>query len=86
MATFADDPAIISSDQDPTMASQRLHHHLNLLQTWMEQWKITVDPAKSTQITFTTRRADCPQVSISNFPISVKQEVKYLGLHLEKKN
>jgi hypothetical protein len=34
---------------------------------------------------FTTRRAICPQVSINNFPIPIKQEVKYLGLHLDQK-
>jgi hypothetical protein len=51
----------------------------------MEQWKISVNPVKSSQITFTTRRAICPQVSINNFPIPIKQEVKYLGLHLDKK-
>jgi hypothetical protein len=51
----------------------------------MEQWKITVNPAKFTQVIFTTRRADYPQVSINNFPIPMKQEVKYLGLHLDKK-
>jgi hypothetical protein len=51
----------------------------------MEQWKITFNPSESTQITFTTRRAECPQVSINNFPIPIKQEVKYVGLHLGKK-
>jgi hypothetical protein len=50
----------------------------------MEQWKIAVNSAKSSQITFTTRRTICPQVSISNFPIHIKQ-VKYLGLHLDQK-
>jgi hypothetical protein len=62
-----------------------LQQHLNLLQNWMQQWKITVNPAKSIQITFTTRRTICPQVSINNFPIPIKQEVKYLGLHFDKK-
>jgi hypothetical protein len=84
MATFADDTAIMSSEQDHTTASQKLQQHLNL-QTWMEQWKITIKPTKSTQIAFTTRRADCPQVRFTNFPIPIKQEVKYLGLHLDKK-
>jgi hypothetical protein len=46
---------------------------------------ITVNPAKSSQITFTTRRTICPQVSINNFPIPIKQEVKYLGLQLDQK-
>jgi hypothetical protein len=85
MATFAGDTAIMSSDQDLATASQKLQRHLNLLQTWMEQWKITGNPAESTQIAFTTIRADCLEVSINNFPISLKQEVKYLELHLDKK-
>jgi hypothetical protein len=83
MATFADDTATVSSDHDPK--SKKLQQHLNLLQNWMEQWKITVNPAKSTQITFATRRTICRQVSINNFPIPMKQEVKYLGLHLDKR-
>jgi hypothetical protein len=60
MATFADDTAIMTSDHDPNTASQELQQHLGSLQNWMEQWKIKVNPAKSTQITFTTRRAVCP--------------------------
>jgi hypothetical protein len=71
----------MSSDHDPNTASQKLQQHLDLIQNWMEQWRITVNPAKSTQVTFTTRRTICPQVSVNNFPI----EVKYLGLHLDKK-
>jgi hypothetical protein len=66
IATFADDTAILSSDADPVRASERLHHHLSLLQTWLKQWKIKVNPIKSTQTTFTTRRGLCPQVSINN--------------------
>jgi hypothetical protein len=66
----------MSSDHDPNTASQKLQQHLNLLQNWMEQWKITDNPAKSSQITFTTRRTICPQFIINNFPIPIKQEVK----------
>lgn len=34
----------------------------------LEQCKIRLDPTKTTQITFTTNRGHCPQVSISNTP------------------
>jgi hypothetical protein len=44
MATFADNIAIMSLGYDPNTASQKLQQHLNLLQNWMEQWKITVNP------------------------------------------
>jgi hypothetical protein len=36
IAIFADDTAILSSDADPARASERLHHHLNLLQNWLK--------------------------------------------------
>jgi hypothetical protein len=85
MATFADDTAIMSSVHDPNTASQKLQQHLSLLRNCMEQWKFAFNAAKSTQITFTTIRTICSQVSINNFPIPIKQEVKYLGLHLDKK-
>jgi hypothetical protein len=64
-----------------TKASVHVANHCNVTKS-----NITVNPAKSTQITFTTRRTICPQVSINNFPIPIKQEVKYLRLHLDKKN
>ena len=37
MATFADDTPILSSDHDPVPVTEKLQHHLRLLQTWLEQ-------------------------------------------------
>jgi hypothetical protein len=37
------------------------------------------------QVTFTTRRINCPQVHINNIKIPVQTETKYLGLHLDQK-
>jgi len=66
MSRFADDTAIISSDPDPVRATERLQHHLNLLQNWLERWGIEVNPTKSAQVTFTTRRDICPPVNLHN--------------------
>jgi len=44
MATFADGTAILSSDPDPVRTTEKLQHHLNLLQHWLEQWRIKVNP------------------------------------------
>jgi hypothetical protein len=74
MVTFADETAIMSSDHDPATASHKLQQHLNLLKNWMEPWEITINPSKSSQITFTTRRAICPQVSINNSLIPTKKK------------
>jgi hypothetical protein len=84
IATFADDTAIMSSDHDPAVATHKLQLHLNLIQNWMDRWKIAINPTKSAQVTFTTRKAICPQVSINNSPVPIKEEIKYLGLHLDK--
>ena len=85
IATFADDTAILSSDSRPDRASEKLQQHLNNLQTWLDQWRIKVNNAKSTQITFTTTHIDCPQTTIYNTPIPIRSEVKYLGLHLDRR-
>jgi len=86
MATFADDTAILPSDPDPVGATENLQHHLNLLQIWLDQWRIKVNPTKSAQVTFTIRRDICPPVNLHNTHIPVKEkEVKYLGLHLDEK-
>jgi len=40
MATFAEDTAILSSDPDPVCATEKLQHHLNLLQNWLERGEL----------------------------------------------
>jgi hypothetical protein len=82
IANFAGDTATLSSDTNPNRASDKLQLHLNILQTWLEQWRVKVNNTKSTQITFTTNRIICPQTTIYNTPIPMKSEVTYLGLHL----
>jgi hypothetical protein len=37
------------------------------------------------QVTFTTKRITCPQVTINNMQIPVQTEVKYLGVCLDQK-
>ena len=85
MVTFADDTAILSSDPDPARATEELQHHLNLLQNWLEQWRIEVNPTMPSQVTFTTRRDIYPPVNLHDTHIPVKKEVKYFGLHLDEK-
>lgn len=85
MATFADDTAILSTDEDPVVASTNLQTHLDKLHDWLLKWRIQVNTEKSTHITFTNKRSTCPQVTINNTPIPTKKEVKYLGLHLDER-
>ena len=41
-------------------------------------------PAKSAHVTFTTKRALCPPVTMNNVPIPMQSD-KYLGLHLDQR-
>jgi hypothetical protein len=85
IATFADDTAIMSTHEDPAIASVNLQHHLNLMNEWLDKWRIKINPTKSAQVTFTLRTSVCPTVTINNVPVPVKTETKYLGLHLDQR-
>jgi hypothetical protein len=44
-----------------------------------------VNEIKSTHVTFTTRRATCPPVKINDVQLPQSDEIKYLGLHLDRR-
>jgi hypothetical protein len=46
---------------------------LSQLQNWLKEWKIEVNPVKSTQITFATRRVLCLQGNINNILFPLKR-------------
>jgi hypothetical protein len=85
IATFADDTAIMASNENPQTASLSLQTHLNQLETRLSKWRIKVNETKSAQVTFTNRKTDCPVVTINGTQLQVKNEVKYLGLILDQK-
>jgi hypothetical protein len=41
--------------------------------------------SKSAHITFTTWRGTCPPVHINNVQLTQREEVRYLGLHLDRR-
>ena len=84
-ATFADDTAILAVNEDPASASLLLQHHLNKLDLWLKKWRIKVNKSKSTHVTFTNRRATCPPVKLNSTQIPQADDVKYLGIHLDRR-
>lgn len=85
VATFADDTAILSSHTDPITASLNLQDNLTEIQDWLHKWKIKVNETKSTHVTFTLRRQTCPPVFLNNCNLPQAEEVKYLGMHLDRR-
>lgn len=85
VATFADDTAIVAAHDHPEEASNILQNHLNRIQTWLAKWKIKASEAKSVQVTFALNNKTCPPVTLNNHPLTVADDVKYLGMHLDSK-
>ncbi|KAL4148240.1 hypothetical protein QTP88_002521 [Uroleucon formosanum] len=50
LASFADDTAILTSNNNPDIASQNLQLHLNKIESWAKNWKIKINDEKSSQI------------------------------------
>jgi hypothetical protein len=50
---------------------------------WAKKWRIKINRSKSTHITFTLRNQTFPTVQMGNVDLPQKNEVKYLGMHLE---
>ena len=84
-ATFADDTAILTVHEDPTIAAYRLQMHLNKIQSWLKTWRMKADEAKSVQVTFTLYKMICPLVKLYNEYLPQADEVKYLGINLDRR-
>ena len=84
-ATFADDTAILAVHEDPTMAAHVLQMHPNKIQSWFKSWTMKSNEAKSVQVTFTLNKMTCPPVKLNNDHLRQADEVKYLGIHLDRR-
>lgn len=78
MATFADDTAILASDDIPLV--ERVQDHLRKLEPWLDKWRMKINEQKSTHITFTLRKSTSPPVLINNKEIPQTDVAKYLGI------
>uniref|UniRef100_A0A1B6KCY8 Reverse transcriptase domain-containing protein n=1 Tax=Graphocephala atropunctata TaxID=36148 RepID=A0A1B6KCY8_9HEMI len=85
VATFADDTALLVSHENPVTASQILQTSLNELSDWLKKWKIEVNENKSSHLTCTLRTQTCPPVSLNNVQLPQVTEVKYLGMHIDRR-
>jgi hypothetical protein len=82
--TFADDTVVLAKDPDPTIASHKLQTNLLAIQHWLTKWRLKANGSKSTHVTFTTCRAICPPVHMYNEQLPQAEDVKYIGLHLDR--
>jgi hypothetical protein len=84
-ATFADDTAILTSDSDPATALLKLQNHLNAIKTCLHKWCKQANTLKSVHVMFTTCTGMCSPVHMNNVQLPCADQVKYLGIHLDRK-
>jgi hypothetical protein len=84
-ATCADDTAVVTIDSDPAIASQKLQTDLLSIQNWFKKWRMKANESKSIHVKFPTRRKSCPQVHINSEQLPQEEDIKYLGLHLDRR-
>ncbi|KAL4090171.1 hypothetical protein QTP88_025070 [Uroleucon formosanum] len=78
VAEYADDKAIISTHENPLIASNMLQNHLTQIESWCKNWKIKINESKSCHITFTLKQGLCPQITFNNIQILTSLTTKYL--------
>jgi retron-type reverse transcriptase len=84
-ATVADDTAILATHEDPAIASMEFQATTSMIDDWAKKWRINVDKSESKHITFTLRNQTCRTVQMVNVDLPQKNEVKYLGMHLDRR-
>lgn len=85
IATFADDTVILSTNEDPVIASMHLQTHLNKIHDWFQAWRMKANASKSVHVTFTLRTRTCPKVCLGNEELPQADTTKYLGIHLDRR-
>ena len=85
ICTYADDTAILASNESPTQASNIVQQEIDLIHNWLQNWNIKINAEKSIHVTFTLRKEDCPPIFLNGTRIPKQNKVKYLGLHLDRR-
>lgn len=85
LATFADDTALLATHDDAVIASRILQDSLNDLTHWFSKWRIKINEAKSVHLTCTLKHLTCPVVYMNNIQLPQVTEVKYLGIHIDRR-
>lgn len=85
IATYADDTALLASSTDPQTASNILQESLCKVDDWLKKWRVKASATKSTHVTFTLRKGNCPPVWLGNNNLPQSDSVRYLGVHLDRR-
>ena len=83
LALYADDSAILAKNTYFSVMHKQLQQHLDILQTWLEKWRIKLNPNKCHWINFSRKLKPPPPLYINNQAIHAEKSTKYLGVTLD---
>lgn len=83
---YADDISVIIEGKHEGTIGNLMQDALDITGRWCKKEGLSINPAKTTIIPFTRKRAiDIPTLNIEGVEVPLKEEVKYLGVTLDKK-
>ncbi|XP_063990366.1 uncharacterized protein LOC135169352 [Diachasmimorpha longicaudata] len=83
---YADDVALLGSSRNTSTLHSKMQKALNYVQHWCTSKGLRVNPGKTEMVHFTRKRRGAVKApSIYNTTLEFSEEVKYLGIWLDKK-
>jgi hypothetical protein len=84
---YADDIAILVSGRFPYTVSELLQEALSMVQQWLIELSLSINPQKMVIVPFTRKRdlRGLKESTCSGHKLQLTTEVKYLGLTLDKR-
>ncbi|KAJ8911291.1 hypothetical protein NQ315_015294 [Exocentrus adspersus] len=86
MSLYADDTVLAAQSTEAATAGRYLQRAIDELEEWCNRWKVAINADKSTGIIFTRRPTQrrAQEVTINGEAIQWSNNVKYLGVHLDR--
>lgn len=89
LSLYADDAMFLCRSARPELARNTMQRQMQLLEPWLEKWRIAVNTDKSVAVLFRKRRrmprAQPQPVHLNGDDIEWKDKTKYLGVTLDSK-
>ena len=83
---YADDTVLYTCHVNPLQAVLRLQKHIDEVEKWCKEWRISLNVEKTQAVCFTKCALKrVPLLSLSNTQLTYKSTVKYLGVTLDQK-
>lgn len=87
VSLFADDTTISTQAKTTEETINNIQPYIDQIEKWAKNWRFELSVRKSSVVNFSTKRNESPNPSLTMYGkvIPVKDEVKFLGITIDKK-